>query len=195
MIPELRIPFNERFTAESYARLLSKLDDHCGGPIHFRVAETPIFVSKSQLDDMAEQGAALALHLIASPKYLAAARRAIPAGFDVANQTPHPHFLTADFALVRSDSGKLVPKLVEIQAFPSVFAYQAELCRAYREVFALPQSLGIFLGGLSEESYWDLFRRTVLGKHSPENVVSDRSRSAAPEDLSRFLPHVRSDLA
>jgi hypothetical protein len=171
LIPELRIPFNRRFTGESYAQLLASLEDRCGGPIGFRIAETPIFLLKSQLDDMAEQGAVLALHLLASAKYLAAARRAIPPGFDVANETPHPHFLTADFAWVRSVSGKLLPKLVEIQAFPSVFAYQAELCSAYREVFDLPQSLGIFLGGLSEQSYWELLRRTVLGKHSAKNVV------------------------
>ena len=171
MIRELRVPFNERFTVESYARLLKVLETRCGSPVHFRVAETPIFVSKSQLEDMAEQGAVLALHLIGSVKYLAAARRAIPPGFNVANETPHPHFLTADFAWVRSGSGKLLPKLVEIQAFPSVFAYQAELCSAYREVFNLPQSLGVFLGGLGEESYWELLRRTVLGEHEPENVV------------------------
>lgn len=171
MIPELRVAFNERFTAEKYAQLLEVLETRCGSPVHFRVAETPIFVAKSQLENIAEEGAALAHHLIASAKYLAAARRAIPAGFDVANETRRPHFLTADFAWVRSGNGKLVPKLVEIQAFPSVFAYQAELCHAYREVFDLPQSLGVFLGGLSGQSYWELFRRTVLGKHSPDNVV------------------------
>jgi hypothetical protein len=171
LIPELRIAFNERFTVDMYARLLDILETRCGSPVHFRVAETPIFVAKSQLEDMAEEGAALAHHLIANAKYLSAARRAIPAGFDVANETPHPHFLTADFAWVRSSDGKLAPKLVEIQAFPSVFAYQAELSRAYREVFDLPQSLGVFLGRLSEQSYWELFRRTVLGQHNPENVV------------------------
>ena len=171
MIPELRSSFNQRFTGEAYARLLANLENRCGSPILFRVAETPIFLSKSQLDDMAELGAALALDVIADANYLAAARRAIPQGFDVANETAHPHFVTADFAWVRSDSGELVPKLVEIQAFPSVFAYQAELCTAYREVFDLPQSLGVLLGGLSQKSYWDLLRRTVLGSHSPENVV------------------------
>ena len=171
MIPELRSSFNERFTDEAYTNLLANLQNRCGGSIQFRVAETPIFLSKSQLDDLAELGTALALHLIASGEYLAAARRAIPPGYDVANVTSHPHFLTADFAWVRLGSGKLAPKLVEIQAFPSVFAYQAELCSAYREVFDLPQSLGVFLGGLSEKSYWELLRRTVLGGHSPENVV------------------------
>jgi hypothetical protein len=171
LISELRRSFNERFTDEAYASLLADLQNRCGGTIQFRVAETPIFLPKSQLDDLAEQGAALAIHLIANEKYLAAARKAIPQGYDVANETPHPHFLTADFAWVRLGSGKLVPKLVEIQAFPSVFAYQAELCSAYREIFDLPKSLGVFLGGLSEKSYWELLRRTVVGKHSPENVV------------------------
>ncbi len=171
MIPELRSSFNAKFNSQAYFELLGRLDRRCGGPIQFRVAETPIFVPKNLLDTMAEQGAALAHYLIADPLYLAAARRAIPAGFDVASGTSHPHFLTADFALVRSSSGELVPRLVEIQAFPSVFAYQAELCFAYREIFDLPSSLGIFLGGLNEVSYWELLRRTILGNHDPENVV------------------------
>jgi hypothetical protein len=171
LITELRSRFNAEFSGAAYAHLLAQLESHCGGPIHFRVAETPIFASRALLEDLAEQGAAFALHLIESAKYLAEARRAIPHGYEVANETPHPNFLTADFALVRSASGELVPKLVEIQAFPSVFAYQAELCSAYRKVFHLPDSLGVFLGGLNESAYWDLLRRTVIGDHSPENVV------------------------
>ncbi len=171
MITELRSRFNAEFSDAAYAQLLAQLENRCGGPIQFRVAETPIFVSRALLDNMAEQGAALALHLMGSAKYLAAARCAIPQGYEVANETPHPNFLTADFALVRSSSGELVPRLVEIQAFPSVFAYQAELCSAYREVFHLPEALGVFLGGLNESAYWDLLRRTIIGDHSPENVV------------------------
>jgi len=171
LIPDLRSSFNAKFTPDAYSALLAQLDRRCGGPIQFRVAETPIFLAKTLLDAMADEGAALAHHLIADHAYLEAARRAIPAGYDVAAQTSHPHFLTADFALVRTGSGELVPRLVEIQAFPSVFAYQAELCSTYREVFGLPGSLGIYLGGLSESSYWDLLRRTILGRHSSENVV------------------------
>jgi hypothetical protein len=171
LITELRTQFNTNFSDARYAQLLAQLEKRCGGPIPFRVAETPIFVSKALLDEMAEQGAVLAVHLMANSKYLAAARRAIPQGFDVANENAHPHFLTADFALVRAHSGEYLPKLVEIQAFPSVFAYQAELGSAYRDEFDLPSTLGIFLGGLSESGYWDLFRRTVLGNHRPENVV------------------------
>lgn len=171
MIPELRSAFNSRFSVDAYSRLLADLTQRCGGPIPFRVAETPIFVERTLLDELARQGADLAHYLIADNDYLAAARRAIPAGYEVADETAHPHFLTADFALIRDSSGELSPRLVEIQAFPSVFAYQAVLSQAYVSAFDLPRSLGMFLGGLDEVSYWDLFRRTVVGKHDPETVV------------------------
>ena len=171
MIPALRSQFNDRFSEAAFTELLANLAERCGGPIQFPVAETPIFVPRTLLDEMAEQGSDLALHLIADAQYLAAARRAIPQGYSVANETARPHFLTADFALVRAVSGELKPRLVEIQAFPSVFAYQAELCFSYREAFTLPESLGIFLGGLNESTYWELLKRTILGNHKPEEVV------------------------
>jgi hypothetical protein len=171
LIPEFRSDFNASFTQSAYNQLLSLLAERCAGPVQFRVAETPIFLNERLLDEIADLGAGMAHHLISDTNYLAGARRAIPAGYDVAGQTPHPHFLTADFALVRTSSGELAPRLVEIQAFPSVFAYQVELCSAYREVFALPSSLRSFIGGLDEGSYWELLRRTIVGKHDPENVV------------------------
>ena len=171
MIPELRRSFNQGFTDEHYASLLAHLHERCGSRIEFRVAETPIFVPLSLLQSIAREGAEMTQSLLSDAAYLAAARKAIPAGYEVANETTHPHFLTADFALIRDKCGQLLPKLVEIQAFPSVFGYQAVLCSVYREVFDLPGDLGTFLGGLSEEGYWDLLRRTVLGRHSAENVV------------------------
>jgi len=170
LIPALRETFNRKFTGRAYSEMLSLLARRCDGAIPFRVAETPIFVDKPLLEEMAQQGSAMSRYLMSDATYLAAAGSAIPAGYDVAGQNAHPH-LTADFALVRTESGDLAPKLVEIQAFPSVFAYQVELCRAYREAFSLADGLGTFLGGLEEGSYWELLRRTVLGRHCAENVV------------------------
>ena len=171
MIPELRTRFNRSFNAADYATLLALLEQRCEGRIEFRVAETPVFMSLALLEEMAATGAELAQDLIGNPGYLAAARQAIPAGYRVAGETEHPHFLTADFALVSDPEGRLVPKLVEIQAFPSVYGYQAILSQTYREVFSLPSSLGGFLGGLDEKGYWELLGRTILGGHDPENVA------------------------
>ncbi|HUB53120.1 MAG TPA: hypothetical protein VL986_13275 [Terracidiphilus sp.] len=171
MISELRARFNKRFTESAYGVLLRRLEERCSVPVEFRVAETPIFVAEAMLGDLAGEGAGLARQIIANSKCLDAARRAIPVGYRVAGESAHPNFLTADFALARDAGGDLVPRLVEIQAFPSVYGYQVELCSAYREAYGLDPSLKVFLSGLNEESYWQLLARTILAGHDPENVV------------------------
>ncbi len=171
MIPVLRAQFNRMFAPERYDHLQDWLEQRCGARVEFRVAETPIFVPKAMLDEMAALGADLAKVLIGWPAYLEAAHRAIPTGYRIWGESKHPNFLTADFALVRDSGGKLVPRLVEIQAFPSVYGYQAVLGNGYRACFGLDPALGMYLSGLNERSYWDLVCRTVLGTCDPENVV------------------------
>jgi hypothetical protein len=171
VIPKLRADLNRRYTEQRYARLRELLEQQSQTKIEFRVAETPVFVERSLLETMASEGARLALRLIADANYLAAARRAIPQGYRVANETDYPHFLTADFALIRDGAGNLAPRLVEIQAFPSVFGFEALLCAAYRELYELPATLDTFLSGLDQTRYWSLLRQTIVGTHDPENVV------------------------
>ena len=171
MVSELRTQFNSYFTPEKYAALLKLLESRSGSRIDFRVAETPVFMRLSLLDEMAAAGVELTAALMRNPACLAGARSAIPAGYLVAAEATHPNFLTADFALIRDSTGTLVPRLVEIQAFPSVYGYQAVLSSGYREVFGLEPSLGTFLGGIDEDGYWGLLRETILAGHDPENVV------------------------
>jgi len=171
LIRELRSRFNRSFQPEAYPRLLAGLQRRCGVEVGFRVAETPVFMPLGLIEQMAAAGAELAGALIADDQYMSAAQLAIPAEFRVAGPTAHPNFLTADFALVHDRHGALSPRLVEIQAFPSVYAYQAVLCAAYRETYGLGQELGHFLGGLDEREYWSLLKKTVVGGHDPENVV------------------------
>lgn len=171
MIPELRARFNREYSPDRYARLLEILRERCRVTVEFRVAETPVFLKKSLLDEIAAAGAQLAKGLIANSKYLDAARQAIPKEFLVPGEEEHPNFLTADFALMREASGELAPKLVEIQAFPSVYGYQAVLACAYREAYGIDPELGRYLCGIDDTSYWKLLTKTVLGKLDPENVV------------------------
>ena len=171
MIPELRTRFNREYRPEQYAQLLACLEKRYSVPVEFRVAETPIFVPRTLLEEMAKAGAEMCQAIMGNPHCIRAARSAIPQGYSVANETTHPHFLTADFALVRTPGGRLEPRLVEIQAFPSVYAYQAVLSQTYREVYHLDSGLGTFLSGLDEPAYWSLLGRTVLGGNDPQNVV------------------------
>jgi len=171
VIESLRRDFNQRFRPETYRRMLHSLDACVRTHVSFRVAETPCFFPKSLMDEMAEIGAELTHLLVGNAPYLKASRAMIPEQFLAADETGHPHFMTADFGLVREKDGKLSPKLVEMQAFPSVFAYQFVLNEVYRSAFDLDSSLGYLLGGHTEASFWKLMERVILRGHHPENVV------------------------
>ncbi|HEX4319926.1 MAG TPA: hypothetical protein VHZ52_03425 [Acidobacteriaceae bacterium] len=189
MINDLREAFNASYRPESYQLLMERLNAVAGTAIEFRVAETPAFLPQAMLEEMAAAGERLTNRLLAWPEYLTGARGSIPDGFLVAGQADgdHPHFLTADFALIRDSAGELAPRLVEIQAFPSVYAYQAALSDAYREIFGLPDSLGVFLGGLDAERFWHIFRETILGKYAPENVALTEVDPEHQKTLPDFL--------
>ncbi len=190
MIPELRRQFNDGFSADRYASLLRLVDERCGTHVEYRVSETPVFLPLALLEEMAAAGAALTQSLLANPACLTAARQAIPAGYLVAGETSHPNFLTADFGLVREGEG-LSPRLVEIQAFPSVYGYQDILAAAYRECFGLPATLGTFLSGLDEAGYWALLRKTVLGGRDPQHVVLTELDPEHQKTLPDFLVTAR----
>jgi hypothetical protein len=186
MIPSLRKHFNERFTPDKYKTFLRRIDDASGTHVSFRLSETPCFFPKELIDRMARDGTELIQQLVNNPEYHAKSDEAVPAEFKVPNEATHPVFVQVDFGLVRDARGDLRPKLVELQAFPSLYAYQPYLAEAYINVhglraasFELPASrdggnatgLKYFLSGLDQASYQELLRRAIVGSHDPENVI------------------------
>jgi hypothetical protein len=171
VIPSLRRDFNSRFRPQTYRLFLRNLDACVRSHVSFRVAETPVFLPKELLDEMAAIGAELTHRLVGDREYLAESCKAIPDVYRAADETPHPHFMTVDFGLVREADGRLSPRLVELQAFPSVYAYQHVLAENYRSAFALDPGLNPFLGGHTEASFWKLMQRVILRGHHPEHVV------------------------
>jgi hypothetical protein len=171
MLQPYRDRFNATFTQTKYEDLLARLSRRCRTDIEFRVAETPCFFPKSLIDELAQTGAALTHQLLDNPAYMQASERCVPAQYRMPNENPHPNFMTVDFGLVRNPDGTLSPKLVELQAFPSIFGYQDILARQYIETFDLDPNLTWRLGGLTERTYWQLLREVIVADHDPENVV------------------------
>jgi len=176
MIPPLRRQFNLDFTPDKYGRFLRRVDEACGSHVQFRLSETPCFFPKSLLRRMSADGENLIRQLVESPEYRVKSDSSIPTEFRVPNESTHPMFVQVDFGLVRGLNGDLEPKLVELQAFPSLYAYQALLAQSYIEAYALdryPDSkrLRFFLDDLNEKSYRDLLAQAIVAGHDPENVV------------------------
>jgi hypothetical protein len=205
MIPSLRKHFNANFTPEKYRSFLQRIDDACGTHVQFRLSETPCFFPKSLLEDMASDGKELIRQLADSPEYRAKSDEAVPAEFKVPNEAPHPMFVQVDFGLVRDANGELQPKLVELQAFPSLYAYQGYLAEAYLDVYGLRDTsfrleksgvrprtyrlgeLKYFLSGLDSGSYRELLRQAIVGDHDPENVILMEIDPTHQKTLPDFL--------
>jgi len=165
--------------------------------VQFRLSETPCFFPKTLLERMAEDGKELIRQLVESPEYRARSEASIPAEFRVPNEPEHPMFVQVDFGLVRDAGGELQPKLVELQAFPSLYAYQVTLAQSYIDVYRLGEQasgpglrafeLKFFLGGLDEKSYRELLRSAIVGTHDPENVILMEIHPQAQKTLPDFL--------
>jgi hypothetical protein len=187
MIPALREAFNRNFLPEAYQQLLKNLEVAAGAPIAFRVSETPCFFPKALLDQMAEYGRELVLQLVNNPEYRRASEVTVPPQYNVANESPRPMFLQVDFGLVRKANGELEPKLVELQAFPSLYGYQPVLAKQYIESYRLPAELGIYLGGYDHDRYLQLMRKLIVAGHDPENVILLEIHPEKQKTLCDFL--------
>jgi len=171
MIPSYRQDFNSRFTLEKYEQLRREMTARCGMEVPFALCETPCFFPEALVERMGEDGKALIRQLVENPEYRARSETSIPAKFRVPDESPHPMFIQVDFGLVRDSAGELQPKLVELQAFPSLYAYQPVLAQAYIGVFSLDPTLRYYLSGLDSTSYRRLLQDAIVAGHDPANVV------------------------
>jgi hypothetical protein len=65
-----------------------------------------------------------------------------------------------------------VPRLIELQAFPSLFGFQLLLLDCLRKSFpAIPRNWTSSFGGIKDREYIELLRRTIIADAKPENVV------------------------
>ena len=190
MIPSLRRQFNHNFTPDKYQTFLRRIDEECATHVQFRLSETPCFFPKELMEGMARDGEALIRQLVDNPEYRAKSDEAVPAEFNVPNEAPHPMFVQVDFGLIRAAGGQLHPRLVELQAFPSLYAYQGPLAEAYIDVYGLKPDSGrlkYFLSGLETSSYRELLRRAIVASHDPENVILMEIDPAHQKTLPDFL--------
>jgi hypothetical protein len=170
MQPDLRERFNTDFTPEKYAALVRCVNETEKWPADFRISETPIFLTRDFTDEVA--GAAKAIvALTRTPEFAQHAASAVPTGLAVPNESAHPNFLVVDFAIC-AEHDCLVPRLIELQAFPSLFGFQLLLLGCIRKAYpVIPRNWTSSFGGIKDEAYLHLLRRTIIADSPRENVV------------------------
>jgi hypothetical protein len=177
MVPELRKKYNQSFTQEKYQSFLTELNSKHPDAIEFRVAETPVFVDKSFKDKILSACESI-VDVIIQPNFKTLTAHAIPENVIVPDENAHTHFIAFDFGICENEKGDYEPQLIEMQGFPTLFAYQIWHDLVTRKHFAIPEGYSALLGNFTEESYIKLLQEVILGKHSVEEVI-----------LLEILPH------
>jgi hypothetical protein len=171
VVPHLRESFNASWTEARYQDLIRRLELRSGATLGFPISETPCFFPRSLMSSLASSGLELVNQILDNRDTMAAADAVVPDRFGGPGAEDLPTFVQVDFGLVRGEDGSLQPKLVELQAFASLYGFQVAVAEAYRDAFALPSSLGIYLDGLDGPAYHELVKAAIVGDNDPHEVV------------------------
>ncbi|MEB2785035.1 hypothetical protein [Algoriphagus persicinus] len=169
MIESRRAQFNKGFSAEKYRAFLDDLAEDFNFAPTFRVAETPFFIPnglKNQLEEACKE----VFDFVRKPDFKAITQRAIDLNTAVPNEDNHTQFMAIDFGICE-ENGRIVPKLIEVQGFPSIFNFQFNLFRKIQKQYPFISELTPYLSGMDEEAYLNKLREVVLNGHDPSEVV------------------------
>ncbi|RKT02023.1 hypothetical protein [Chryseobacterium defluvii] len=166
MISKYREQFNQEFSQEKYQHFKEVLKQKSGLEPAFRISESPIFLTKEfegKLIDACES-------IIDQIKALSSEtlEKAIPENCKVPNDTKQPHFLTIDFGICKNDKGEIEPQLIELQAFPSLYAFQKVFEETFCEVYPF---LDEIKNKMPREDFKNYLKEVIIGDENPENVI------------------------
>jgi len=177
MVPAMREWFNASFTDEMYKAYLDELKALHPGGIEFRVAETPIFVDKEFTGKMIAACESI-VDVITQYNFKSLTAHAIPEDIKVPGENSHSHFIAFDFGICENSEGGLEPQLIEMQGFPTLFAFQVFQTEMAKKHFNIPANYDSYLNGFNKETYLQLLNDIIVADHNPENVI-----------LLEILPH------
>ena len=173
MDPHFRALFNAQFTPAIYESYVRDLSQRCGCTFEFRLAESPVFLPDDFKGRVIDAANAI-IGQLSHPETLSEMKAAIPERWNVPGMDALPNFAQVDFAVV-NENGTLVPKLIELQGFPSLTSMQVIQRDAWRDALrgmdGLDRDWSCWFSGMDREKFLELARRTIVGNHDPAEVV------------------------
>ena len=169
MIKQLRDKYNNEFSLERYDGFLKSCNDDAGFVIPFRIAETPIFADKSFKEKVLNAGDEILKQVDEIIKNNSIFNL-LPDKYLVSGDDGDIELVSLDFAIT-IENGKPDIKLVELQGFPSLYAFENYIGFKYLEYFKLDNNYSHLFSNLDFESYNKLMKEKLLGGYAPEQVI------------------------
>lgn len=164
-----RNQFNQAFSVEKYNAMQDDITADFDYKVTFRIGETPFFIS-NELKEQLLEGCQQVIDFIQRDDFNSLTERALELNRKVPNQDNHTTFLAIDFGICEED-GQVVPKLIEVQGFPSLFNFQNHLSEKFVSHYPFLSELTPFLNGLNQESYLTLIKEVITNNIPIENVI------------------------
>jgi glutathionylspermidine synthase len=165
---EIRSAYNKAFTPEKYEAFLKDIYETYSHQPKFRIAESPLFIPNDLKQRLIEACDEIS-DVIVRPDFMEITEKAIE--LRVPNEPNHSLFVQMDFGITKNADGDLIPKLIEVQGFPSLYFFQDLLAKAYRKNFVVPENVSSYFGGLNADSYIELLREKIVGNADPKSVI------------------------
>lgn len=169
MIEGTRAWYNESFTEEKYIKYHHRIQKEIGEEAHFRLSETPLFIPKDFEKKLLKACDEL-IDYITRPGFNSFSEQAIPDHLKFANDPGYSPILIFDFGVCINDRGELLPQLIEMQGFPSLFGFTIFQSQILQEVFEIPERFHSFIHTTREQHLKDL-GKILLHGHDPKNVI------------------------
>ncbi|EJL70436.1 ATP-grasp domain-containing protein [Chryseobacterium populi] len=166
MISKYRKQFNREFSQEKYSHFKEILKQKSGLEPSFRISESPVFLTKEFENKLIDASESIIDQIKALP--FETLQKAIPENCRVPNDTHQPHFFTIDFGVCKSENGEIEPQLIELQAFPSLYAFQRILEETFCEVYPFISEIK---NKMPHEEFKAYLKELIVGDENPENVV------------------------
>lgn len=166
MIPKYRDLYNSEFTQEKYQDEVKYLTNRAKTDTVFRISESPIFLTNDFKEKLLSACDSIVEQIKAIPDE--ELRKAIPENCQVPNDTRQPNFLCIDFGICKDQKGEIVPQLIELQGFPSLYAFQYIYEESVNKFFPFTKTLK---NTLPEKEYFQLLKDVIVADENPENVI------------------------
>jgi hypothetical protein len=169
MISKYRALFNAAFTEKKYQEFKDDIAADFSYMPTFRLGETPFFISnelKAQLVEASNQ----VISFIQKEDFKKLTDKALELNHKVPNEDNHTTFLAIDFGICE-EAERVIPKLIEVQGFPSLYNYQTNLYEKFKNQYPFLQELTPFFNGMEASDYLTILEEAICNKHPKENVI------------------------
>ena len=169
MIAKYRELFNTQFTEKKYQEFKNDIASDFNYLPTFRLGETPFFISKDLKNQLTE-GCNDVIAFIKKNDFKSFTDKSLEINHKVPNEDEHTTFLAIDFGICEED-GVVIPKLIEVQGFPSLYNYQVNLYEKFKNHYPFLKELTPFITDVDQQEYMSILEDAICNNHPTENVI------------------------